>query len=107
MKYLTLKAAILAAKEKYGIHELDLPTRELLHAIGHADFSGERVCISDLKNQGFHGTLPTVLTRLDMLVDGGWVQRREDKSDKRVFLLKPTAKARKAFQKISAMLGVD
>jgi len=104
MNYVELKSAMKKAEERCGLRELDFPTRELLHTIAHENSEYDTVRFSDLKELNSNGSGPTLLTRLNRLVDGGWIVRRQDKQDKRVVLLKISPKARSAFQKISKAL---
>lgn len=104
MKYVTLKATIAAAESRHGLHEIDPTTREMLLAIASANLSARKIRVSDIKNEQTYGTLPTVLARLQKLVEAGWIERKTDPKDGRVVLLQITSKAKLTFNKISKTL---
>ncbi|MCA3561283.1 MAG: winged helix DNA-binding protein [Aestuariivirga sp.] len=78
--------------------------RELLHAITTAQINNEPMRVSHLMRDPAHGTFPTISAKLKKLVDGGWVERRGDSSDKRSVLLEATPKTLEAFDSISNAL---
>lgn len=103
-KYIQFKEAIATAEKVHGLYEVDPSTREILQAIASANVSDKEIRVSDIKNQEVFGTLPTVLTRLQKLVEAGWIERKEDTEDGRVVLLQITPKAKSIFKKISKAL---
>ena len=72
MKYVKLKAAILAAEKEQGLDGLDFLSREILHLIASANVSGVKLRVSDVTKDAVFGTSPTVYARLNKLVEGGW-----------------------------------
>jgi len=104
MKYIQLKEAIAKAERAHGVHELDPSTREILQTIAAANLAETKIRVSDIKNENVYGTLPTVLSRLQKLVNAGFIERREDADDRRVVLLQITSKAKTVFKKISKAL---
>jgi DNA-binding MarR family transcriptional regulator len=104
MKYIELKDTIAEAERKHGVHKIDPTSRELLQTIASANLSSTKIRVSDIKNEQVFGTLPTVLTRLQKLVEAGWIERKEDAEDGRVVLLQVTATAKSIFKKISKAL---
>lgn len=104
MKYVKLKAAIKAAEKAHGVHELDFVSREILHTIASANLMGVKISVSNVTKAGHFGTPPTAFSRLDKLVKGGWIVKREDEDDKRVALLEITPMARTIFKKMSKAL---
>lgn len=104
MKYVEIKHTIAKAEREHGLYDVDPSTREILQAIAHANLSDTKIRVSDLQKQNGYGTLPTVLTRLQKLVEAGWIERKEDTEDGRVALLQITAKAKSIFRKISKLL---
>lgn len=99
-----LKSAIAKAEKQYGLHEIDPNSREILQTIAAANVLDTKIRASDIRNANVFGTLPTVLTRLQKLVDEGWIDRKQDAEDGRVVLLEITAKCRTKFKKISLAL---
>ena len=89
MKYTTLRQAIVEAEKQHGLHELDFMMRELLHAITEAHV--------DL---GFADFLEV----LKKLVEGGWIERRDDEQDRHSVRLEATPKTLAAFDMISSAL---
>ena len=104
MKYVTLKAAIAAAENRHGLHDIDPTTREMLLTIASANMAHTKIRVSDISNKRIYGTLPTVLTRLQKLVEAGWIERKMDPKDGRVVLLHVTSKTKLIFDKISKTL---
>ena len=104
MRYVELKAAIKAAEKAHGVHELDFVSREILHTIASANLMGVKISVSNVTKAGHFGTPPTAFSRLDKLVKGGWIVKREDEDDKRVALLEITPMARTKFKKMSKAL---
>lgn len=104
IKYIQLKDAIAQAERRHGVHDIDPTSRELLQTIASANLSSTKIRVSDIKNEQVFGTLPTVLTRLQKLVEAGWIERKEDAEDGRVVLLQVTSKAKSIFRKISKTL---
>lgn len=104
MKYTRLRQAIAEAEKKHGLHELDHVMRELLHDIAQACMNNERLRVTHLARDASHGTFPTLNARLKKLVEGGWIERKEDQSDKRSILLEVTPKTIEAFNMISEAL---
>ena len=103
-KYVQLKESIVNAEKEHGLCEIDPSTREILQAIASANLSDKKIRVSDIKNEDIYGTLPTVITRLQKLVEAGWIERKEDPEDARVVLLQITSKATLIFKKISKAL---
>jgi DNA-binding MarR family transcriptional regulator len=104
MKYITLKQNIARAERQHGLHEIDPSTREILQTIASANLSNMKIRVTDVQSQKVFGTLPTVLTRLQKLVEAGLVERKEDTEDRRVVLLQITSRAKSIFKKISKAL---
>lgn len=104
MRYVEWKAAIGAAEEKHGLDGLDLSSREVLNLIAHANLHKQKIRVSDIKSSERFGTLPTILSKLNRLVQDGWIERYDDETDKRVVLLRVTPKARAVFKRISNAL---
>ena len=104
MKYTRLRQAIAEAERKHGLHELDHVMRELLHDIAQACMNNERLRVSHLAKDSVHGTFPTLNSRLKKLIEGGWIERKDDDSDKRSVLLEVTPKTIDAFNSISDAL---
>jgi hypothetical protein len=104
MKYTTLRQAIVEAEKQHGLHELDFMMRELLHAITHAHVNNEPLRVSHLMRNPEHGTFPTISAKLKKLVEGGWIERRDDEQDRRSVRLEATPKTLAAFDMISSAL---
>ena len=104
MKYTTLRQAIVEAEKQHGLHELDFMMRELLHAITEAHVNNEPLRVSHLMRNPDHGTFPTVSAKLKKLVEGGWIERRDDEHDRRSVRLEATPKTLAAFDMISSAL---
>lgn len=104
MKYTKLRQAIAEAEKMHGLHELDHVMRELLHDIAQAGMNNERLRVSHLAKDSAHGTFPTLNARLKKLIEGGWVERKDDEQDKRSVLLEVTPKTIDAFAMISNAL---
>jgi DNA-binding MarR family transcriptional regulator len=107
MKYTRLRQAIAEAERKHGLHELDYVMRELLHDIAQACMNNERLRVSHLAKDSVHGTFPTLNSRLKKLIEGGWIERKDDESDKRSVLLEVTPKTIDAFNSISDALDTQ
>jgi DNA-binding MarR family transcriptional regulator len=107
MKYTRLRQAIAEAERKHGLHELDHVMRELLHDIAQACMNNERLRVSHLAKDSVHGTFPTLNSRLKKLIEGGWIERKDDESDKRSVLLEVTPKTIDAFKSISNALDTQ
>ena len=105
MKYVKLKAAILAAEKEQGLDGLDFLSREILHLIASANVSGVKLRVSDVTKDAVFGTSPTVYARLNKLVEGGWIVKKADEDDKRVALIQITSMAREKLKKISKALA--
>ena len=103
-KYVHLKEAIAEAEKKHGLYDIDPSTREVLQTIASANLADTKIRVSDIKNQEVYGTLPTVLSRLQKLIEAGWIEKKADKEDGRVVLLEITPKAKSLFKKISKAL---
>lgn len=99
-----MKTAIAAAERKYGISGLDFEAREILYAIASAYLSKTKIKTTDLRDMDVFGTLPTVLNRLNKLVEGQWIVKKQDPDDGRTLLLEITPKTRVVFKKISKAL---
>lgn len=104
MKYVKLKAAIAAAEREHGIHGLDFVSREILHTIASANLMDVKIRASDVTKDAIFGTPPTVYSRLNKLVEGGWIIKKEDEDDRRAALLEITPMARAKFKKMSKAL---
>lgn len=104
MKYVKLKTAIAAAEKEHGIHSLDFVSREILHTIASANLMDVRCRVSDVVKEEIFGTPPTVYARLNKLVEGGWIVKKEDEEDRRAALLEITPMARAKFKKMSKAL---
>lgn len=101
MTYLELIAAIAAAEKEHGINQLDPVSREILQVVASANMMNVRMRMKDLSKVA---TFPTVQAHLKILIEGGWIAREDDVTDKRVALLRITPKAEEILQKISATL---
>ena len=104
MKYVEMKTAIAAAEREYGISSLDFVAREILQTIASANLLKMKIRLTDVKDMDVFGTLPTVLNRLNKLVEGGWIVKKQDPDDGRTLLLEITPKTRAVFNKISKAL---
>lgn len=103
MDYIALKAALSDAERKHGLLDLDQLTHELLRTIAQADLDKVAIRMSDLKAK-YDCTFPTLIARVQRLVNEGWIERQDNAEDRRSAFLKPTAKARTAFREISDLL---
>lgn len=104
MVYINLKSAIYEAEKANGVHDLDHISRDMLHQITVAQIRKQPLCISDLAQNSQHGTAPTVYARLKKLVEAGWIERSENKNDKRSVILTITPKTQTTIKKISRVL---
>lgn len=104
MKYTRLRQAIAEAEKQHGLHELDHVMRELLHDIAQACMNNEKLRVTHLAKDSAHGTFPTLNARLKKLVEGGWIERKDDEHDKRSVILEVTPKTIDAFNMISTAL---
>ena len=104
MKYTRLRQAIAEAEKLHGLHELDHVMRDLLHDIAAACRNNERLRVTHLTKDSAHGTFPTLNARLKKLVEGGWIERKDDDQDRRSVILAVTPKTIDAFTMISNAL---
>lgn len=84
---------------------LGLRSRLLLLMIGEAQEFGTSTRVGDVVKQSRLGTPPTVYAALSELESGGWIEKRQDTSDHRASTLHLTAKARRAFDRMSKRIA--
>lgn len=101
MTYLELILSIEAAEKKNGIAKLDSISKEILKIIAAGEMSSRKVRMSDLSSVA---TFPTIKAHLKVLLDGGWIERADDESDKRIALLLITSRTRLVFEEITEAL---
>ena len=104
MEYVRLKTAIAAVEKKHGLEDLDLTSREMLNTIASANLTGIKIKVSDLRRENTFGALPTVLSRLKKLVEGGWIEKKKGEEHRGIVLLQITPMARNAFTRLSKAL---
>lgn len=98
MFYLKLTKAIVNAESDHGISKFDPISKEILKRVATADEMTRKLMMKDLSDLG---SFPTVQTHLNKLIDLGWIERRDDATDKRAVLLVVAPRARLALQAIS------
>lgn len=81
------------------MHALGLRARVLLDMMGEND--GKPLRVGDLVALSRLGTPPTVYKAISELERGGWIERVDDDADGRASLLQLSAKARRAYAKMS------
>jgi len=85
-----------------GLAELSPTARSILSFIGEAESENRALNVSDVvKGPGF-GTAPTVYARLAELEKADWIKSVQDPRDGRAKQVSLTARARRAFAKMSA-----
>lgn len=87
-----------------GLDTLGPRARTLLRLVAEESASGSALITADLLKQNGLGTPPTVFAGLDKLEEGGWIERRADKTDLRARRLHLTARAKKAFARMSRLI---
>jgi DNA-binding MarR family transcriptional regulator len=98
MFYLKLSKAIENAESDHGISKFDPISKEILKRVASADEMTRKLMMKDLSDLG---SFPTVQSHLNKLIDLGWIERRDDETDKRAVLLVVAPRARQALHEIS------
>lgn len=99
--YFLLRSAILRAEWRTPMCELDEMQKRLIYLIADETAQGHAVRMSHLKEHGEFGTAPTLLSRLNGLIDGGLLARVPDPNDGRSHHLTLTPKAKRAIERVS------
>lgn len=99
--YFLIRSAIDRAEWRTPISELDELQKRLLYLIADESAQGHLVRMSQLKEQRELGTLPTILGRLNGMIEAGLLERLPDPNDGRSHYLAPTQKAKRAIARIS------
>jgi len=99
--YFLIRAAIRRAEGRTPISALDELQKRLLYLIADETAQGKAVRMSLLKEQQEWGTGPTLLARLNPMVEAGLIARVPDPEDGRSHRLTLTPKARRAVQLVS------
>lgn len=99
--YFLIRAAIRRAEGRTPISALDELQKRLLYLIADETAQGKAVRMSLLKEQQEWGTGPTLLARLNPMVEGGLIARVPDPEDGRSHRLALTPKAKRAIQRVS------
>ena len=99
--YFLLRTAIARAEWRTPICRLDELQRQLIYLIADEASQGRAVRISTLKLRGEFGTVPTILSRLNGLIEKGLIARLPDPEDGRAHHLTLTPKAKRAILKVS------
>lgn len=94
-----VRAAIRRAEVHSGMDALGSRARVLLDMIGEND--GKLLRIGEVAALSRLGTPPTIYKAISELERGGWIDRIEDYADRRTSLLRLSAKARRAYAKMS------
>lgn len=87
-----------------GLNLMGARARALLSYIGEENAHGSTPKMGDLTAQSRFGTPPTIYASLDELEEGGWIERRRDESDARARRVQMTARAKRAFARISRLV---
>ena len=98
MFYLKLSRAIETAELDHGISKFDSISKEILKRVASADEMTRKLMMKDLSDLG---SFPTIQAHLSKLIELGWIERRDDATDKRAVLLVVAPRAREALQAIS------
>ena len=102
MNYLQLMETVAGAEGRSELSILDALSREMLRAIASTHMNSGKVRMTDLRR---FGSFPTIHNHVEMLVLGDWIERREDKNDRRIVLISPLPKAIEAIQSITEDLN--
>lgn len=96
-----VSATVRQIEAETGMDLLSIRARLLLRAIGEATEITGAPRVSDLARTGCLGTAPTIYACLGELEGGKWIERRPDPTDLRAATLHLTARARRAFERMS------
>lgn len=96
---------IHAAQGKTGLSELDPHSRAVLMFVAKAEVQGDRITMSSLLQSNQFGSYPTMLRRVQMLVQDGWLLVESDPEDARHKTVRLSEAGAKAFNAMSA--GLD
>lgn len=99
--YFHLMSAISRAEARTPMAGLDGLQKRLLYLIADMNARGEAICMSDLKALTGFGTAPTILSRLNGMVEDSLIQRVPDPDDRRSHHIMLTPKARRAIERVS------
>jgi DNA-binding HxlR family transcriptional regulator len=99
--YFLLRSAISRAEWRTPISALDDLQKRLIYRIADETAQGNAVRVSDLKALGDFGTRPTLLSRLNGMIESGLIARVPNPEDGRSHYLTLTPKAKRAIERVS------
>ena len=99
--YFHLMSAISRAESQTPLSGLDRLQKRLIYLIADTTAQGEIIRMSDLKALAEFGTPPTILSRLNEMVESRLIQRVPDPNDGRSHHIILTPEARRAMARIS------
>lgn len=94
-----VRAVVRRVEAEAGLDDLTMRSRYLLDLIG--EHHAEPLRLSELIKLAQAGTPPSIYCSVDELERGGWASRTPDIQDRRAYRLVLTAKARRAFARMS------
>ena len=99
--YFELISVISRAEARTPLAGLDGMQKRLIYLIADTTARGEIIRMSDIKALTAFGTAPTILSRLNGMVESRLVQRVPDPDDGRSHRITLTPKARRAIERVS------
>lgn len=99
--YFDLISVISRAEARTSVSRLDVLQKRLLYLIADTTAQGGIIRMSDIKALAGFGTPPTILSRLNGMVEDRMIQRVPDPNDGRSRHIILTPKARRAMERIS------
>lgn len=97
----TVSRIVRATEADVGLDAVGPRSRALLRLIGEENALGAVPKVADIVARSGLGTPPTIYASLEELEKGGWIERRTDEGDGRARRLYLTAKAKRAFARMS------
>ena len=99
--YFQIRAAIARAEALTPIAKLDGVQKRIIYLIADEMAQGQGVRMSQLKAHREFGTMPTILSRLNGMIESGLLARVPDPTDGRSHHLALTPKAKRAIERVS------
>lgn len=99
--YFLIRSAITRAEWRTPISGLDELQKRVFYLIADETAQGKAVRMAQLRTHREFGTVPTLLARLNRMVDSGLIARVPDPNDGRSHHLTLTPKAKRAVERVS------
>lgn len=99
--YFLIRSAITRAEWRTPISGLDELQKRVFYLIADETAQGKVMRMAQLRTHREFGTVPTLLARLNRMVDSGLIARVPDPNDGRSHHLTLTPKAKRAVERVS------